>query len=70
MLFYYILSIITYGNIYANIIALRGGNMKPTVLVDNNVYIDHYYLGEPALSFYIEDEEEKNFLIRDSVMFL
>lgn len=33
--------------------------MKLTVLVDNNVYIDHYYLGEPALSFYIEDEEEK-----------
>lgn len=32
--------------------------MKLTVLVDNNVYIDHYYYGEPALSFFIEDEEE------------
>lgn len=32
--------------------------MKLTVLVDNNVYIDHYYYGEPALSFYIEDGEE------------
>lgn len=33
--------------------------MKLTVLVDNNTYIDQYYLGEPALSFYIEDGEEK-----------
>ncbi|MDH6363591.1 7,8-dihydropterin-6-yl-methyl-4-(beta-D-ribofuranosyl)aminobenzene 5'-phosphate synthase [Enterococcus sp. PF1-24] len=33
--------------------------MKLTVLVDNNVYIDHYYLGEPALSFWIEDGDEK-----------
>ncbi|MBM7690008.1 MBL fold metallo-hydrolase [Enterococcus ureilyticus] len=33
--------------------------MKLTVLVDNNVYIDHYYYGEPALSFYIEDGEDK-----------
>lgn len=29
--------------------------MKLTVLVDNNTLIDQYYLGEPALSFYIED---------------
>ena len=29
--------------------------MKLTVLADNNTYIDQYYLGEPALSFYIED---------------
>lgn len=29
--------------------------MKLTVLVDNNTYIDKYYHGEPALSFYIED---------------
>lgn len=29
------------------------------VLVDNNTYIDQYYLGEPAVSFYIEDEENK-----------
>ncbi|MHC5217103.1 MBL fold metallo-hydrolase [Enterococcus sp. LJL128] len=31
--------------------------MKLTVLVDNNVYIDHYYYGEPALSFFLEDNE-------------
>ena len=30
--------------------------MKLTVLVDNNTYIDRYFLGEPALSFFIEDE--------------
>lgn len=29
--------------------------MNLTVLVDNNTFIDQYYLGEPALSFYIED---------------
>lgn len=28
--------------------------MKLTVLTDNNTYIDRYYLGEPALSFFIE----------------
>ncbi len=33
--------------------------MKLTVLADNNTYIDMYYLGEPALSFYIEDGDEK-----------
>ena len=33
--------------------------MKLTVLVDNNTYIDRYYYGEPAVSFYIEDGEEK-----------
>ena len=33
--------------------------MKLTVLVDNNTYIDQYYLGEPALSFYIEDGAER-----------
>ena len=32
--------------------------MKLTVLMDNNTYIDQYYLGEPALSIYIEDGEE------------
>ena len=31
--------------------------MKLTVLVDNNTFIDKYYLGEPAVSYYIEDEE-------------
>lgn len=29
--------------------------MKLVVLVDNNTYIDEYYVGEPALSYYIED---------------
>ena len=33
--------------------------MKLTVLCDNNTYIDQYYLGEPALCFYIEDENRK-----------
>lgn len=32
--------------------------MRLTVLVDNNTYIDEYYLGEPALSYYIEDDED------------
>ena len=31
--------------------------MNLTVLVDNNTFIDEYYLGEPAVSYYIEDEE-------------
>lgn len=29
------------------------------VLVDNNTYIDQYYLGEPALSYYLEDGDSK-----------
>ncbi len=33
--------------------------MKLTVLVDNNTYIDQYYFGEPALSFYIENNNDK-----------
>lgn len=33
--------------------------MKLTVLVDNNTYIDEYYLGEPAASYYIEDGNTK-----------
>ena len=33
--------------------------MKLTVLVDNHSLIDKYYLAEPALSFYIEDEDKK-----------
>ncbi len=37
----------------------RGENMKIKVLVDNNTYIDHYYFGEPAVSYYIEDEDVK-----------
>lgn len=33
--------------------------MKLTVLVDNNTFIDQYYLGEPAVCYYIEDGETK-----------
>lgn len=33
--------------------------MKLTVLVDNNTYIDQYYLGEPAVSYYIEDGNDR-----------
>lgn len=33
--------------------------MKLTVLVDNNTYIDQYYLGEPAVSYYIEIDDMK-----------
>ena len=33
--------------------------MKLTVLADNNTFIDEYYLGEPAVSYYIEDEGTK-----------
>lgn len=33
--------------------------MKLTVLVDNNTYIDQYYLGEPAVSYYIEDGDSR-----------
>ncbi len=31
--------------------------MKLTVLMDNHTYIDEYYLGEPAVSYLIEDGE-------------
>ena len=30
--------------------------MKFTVLVDNNTLIDHYFIGEPAVSYFIEAE--------------
>ena len=33
--------------------------MKLQVIVDNHTYIDQYFLGEPAVCFYIEDEEKK-----------
>lgn len=33
--------------------------MRCTVLADNNTFIDHYYLGEPAFCLYIEDEDKK-----------
>lgn len=33
--------------------------MKLKVLEDNNTFIDMYYLGEPAVSYYIEDGKDK-----------
>ncbi len=33
--------------------------MKLKVLEDNNTFIDNYYLGEPAVSYYIEDGNTK-----------
>ena len=33
--------------------------MKLTVLCDNNTFIDSYLIGEPALSFYIENDKDK-----------
>lgn len=33
--------------------------MKLTVLVDNNTLIDRYFLGEPGVSYYIEDQGTK-----------
>ncbi len=33
--------------------------MRLTVLVDNNTYIDQYYLGEPALCFYLEEDGKR-----------
>ena len=33
--------------------------MKLTVLMDNNTYIDQYFLGEPAFSVFIEDGDER-----------
>ncbi len=34
-------------------------DMKLTILVDNNTYIDKYYYGEPAVSYYIETEDKR-----------
>lgn len=33
--------------------------MKLTVLVDNNTLIDRYFLGEPGVSYFIEDGDKK-----------
>ena len=30
-----------------------------TVLVDNNTFIDQYYYGEPAVSYYLEIDDKK-----------
>ena len=43
--------------------------MKMIVLVDNNTYIDQYFLGEPALSIYIENVG-KTFSANSIVKFL
>ena len=40
--------------------------MKLTVLMDNNTYIDQYYLGEPAFSVYIAYKRLSPFYIRHS----
>ena len=40
------------------------------VLVDNNTFIDKYFLGEPALSYFIELNNKKIFLIQDIQTFL
>ncbi len=37
----------------------RGIFMRITVLCDNNTRIDSYYLGEPGVSFYIEDGDAR-----------
>ncbi len=37
----------------------RFDKVKITVLVDNNTFIDQYYLGEPAVSYFIETEGKK-----------
>ena len=31
--------------------------MKLKVLVDNNTFIDMYYLAEPAVSYFIQDKD-------------
>ena len=33
--------------------------MRLKVLEDDNTFIDNYYLGEPAVSYYIEDGNNK-----------
>ncbi len=35
--------------------------MKLTVLVDNNTLIDHYFIGEPAVSYFIEADGKRIF---------
>jgi len=43
-------------NFILSILSEGGNKVKLKVLVDNNTYIDEYYCGEPAVSYYIEDE--------------
>lgn len=33
--------------------------MEATLLVDNQTFVDHYYYGEPGISYYIETEGKK-----------
>jgi 7,8-dihydropterin-6-yl-methyl-4-(beta-D-ribofuranosyl)aminobenzene 5'-phosphate synthase len=35
------------------------GEMKLTVLIDNNTLIDRYFLGEPGVSYFIEDADKR-----------
>jgi len=44
--------------------------MKLQILVDNNTYIDEYFLGEPAVSYYIEEEEKILFDVGYSDVFI
>lgn len=41
------------------ILLKRGNNVKLTILADNNTLIDQYYLGEPAVSYLIEEAGER-----------
>lgn len=51
---------IFYGRIYIEYFRKEiGAYMKLKVIVDNNTFIDDYYYGEPAVSYYIEDEGTK-----------
>jgi 7,8-dihydropterin-6-yl-methyl-4-(beta-D-ribofuranosyl)aminobenzene 5'-phosphate synthase len=44
---------------YLFVLSKGGKKVKLKVLVDNNTYIDQYYCGEPAVSYYIEDENTR-----------
>lgn len=61
------MEIIKYAEMYfrggslKNIIIMEDYDLKITVLVDNNTFIDRYYLAEPAVSYYIETDD-KNIL--------
>ncbi len=41
------------------LVRLFESKMKLTVLIDNNTLIDRYFLGEPGVSYLIEDEGKK-----------
>jgi hypothetical protein len=57
----------TYGE-YSVVVLLSKPRCDPTmiltVLMDNNTYIDQYYLGEPAFSVYIAYKRLSSFYIR------